>query len=127
MKKLIPLVVLLTVAVGAFVLAQDASLTTPVTRTSETKYVVGQVFLDFTANVGYVETIVRDAGNNEIRRVRVQAPGSACSTPPTWTGLLNAMGTARGGETGVPERRGHFRILGYLSDNGCLPASTINP
>lgn len=104
----------------------EATLNSPVPRTSEAKYALRVVVLDFANNAGHIEALVQDATNAEIRRVSYHVPDAAFPSA-TWPGLLSALGTARSGETGGAERRGNFRILGFLSDNGYLSGVTLVP
>lgn len=122
MRRFVPLVVLLMVSAG--LMAQDASLSAPVARNSEAKMTV-RSFCASQSAVG-IEVSVQDAGNAEIRVQGYTVPDAAHPSA-TVAGFFTAIGTTRGGETGGVLRRANFRILGFLTDNGYLPASTLNP
>jgi hypothetical protein len=117
---------LLPTAVG---LSQEAALTTPNTRTTETK---GKIRSFNIGNPptgpagGSIELSIQDAGNSETRvmgvNVPCQSPGcTQCSSPLTIASLAGAMNVPRTGETGGAARIQSFRIIGHLFDQGCLP------
>lgn len=120
MKKILLSLVLLC-AVSAS--AQDATLTVPVSKTI-TKYVTSS----FSMDVAQASIVVdqKDAGGNTLSTVSFLVPDSAHPTA-TLANFVTAFTTARGGETGGVLRRLNFRILGYLFDQGYLPAATLNP
>lgn len=125
MRRLIPLAVLFVTSAGA--LAQEASLASPVARTSEAKYRVRSFYVQNPPAGTATATIdisVQDSSNNEIRTASFSVPG--CGTT-TVGGLITAMITVRSTETGADSRKLQFRVIGYLSDQGCLPASTLTP
>jgi hypothetical protein len=128
MTKLRCLLALLLVLPAASVGAQDATLTAPVARASEAKYKIKtfNVVAAVGQNVVQVELSVQDASNNEIRSFFVAIPDSAHPSA-TFAGLVTAMMTIRATETGIDPRKMSFRILGYLFDNGYLPAATLTP
>ena len=120
MRKLIPLIL---VGFGSMLFAQDATLTSPVTQTKlkiRSFVVVNPSAGTPSANI---ELSGQDAGNNEIVSISRTVPG--CGTA-TVAGLVTAMITVRATETGSDTRKLQFRVIGYLSDQGCLPASTLN-
>lgn len=104
--------------------AQEATLTTPVTRTSEAKQTVRT--LNITQAQATIEVSIQDSSNAEIRVATYVVPDAARPTA-TVAGVLTALDTARSGETGGAMRRANFRILGFLQDNGYLPAATLVP
>ena len=123
MRKLISL--LLVAYLGSVVLfAQDATLTSPITQTKlkvRSFVVVNPPAGTASANI---ELSSQDAGNNEVAQIARTIPGCGTATVP---GLVTAMMTVRATETGTDTRKMQFRVIGYLSDQGCLPASTLNP
>jgi len=132
MKKLISRVCLvvsvglLVLFGGIYVIAQDASLNTPVARASETKLAVKEI------NIRQVQVVVslsrQTAASEEISYYNVVIPDPAPATATaTVSGYITAIGTARSGETGSALRRFQFRCLGYLLDTGYLPGTTLVP
>lgn len=125
MKKL--LAGLAIVLSAAYVFAQDATLTSPVSHATEAKYKI-RLFSVLNPPAGpasaAVELSSQDSGNNEVTVITRAIPG--CGTA-TVAGLINAMVTVRATETGTDTRKIQFRVIGYLSDQGCLPAATLNP
>ena len=116
----------LILGLGAFIFAQEADLNTPVTHPSEAKYRIRSFYVQnppIGAATGTVDISVQDSSNNEIRILSLAVPG--CGTSAIG-GLLTAMVTVRATETGSDSRKLQFRVIGYLSDQGCLPASTIS-
>lgn len=117
----------LVIAMGGIVVAQDATLTSPITHATEAKYKI-RGFCVVNPAVGApsasIDLSSQDSGNNEITVLNRTIPG--CGTA-TVAGLATAMVTVRPTETGSDTRRLQFRIIGYLGDQGCLPASTLNP
>jgi hypothetical protein len=108
--------------------AQEATLSAPVSRTSEAKYKVRKLYIDTVGapNTAVIEVSVQDSANTEIRYFNVGLPGS---TPCTGNvgGLITAMMTTRATETGGDGRKMQFRVLGYLSDQVCLSGVTLVP
>lgn len=130
MRKLIPLALILITALIAYVVplsAQQATLTAPVTPPTENNLRTESVFITRDSGGQWrVEVSVRDSGGIELRRQSYSGPDAA---HPTATALAfaTAYDAARGGETGSIPRRLDFRTLGFLSDNGYIPASTLVP
>ena len=123
MKKLFSILVLL---LATSVMAQDASLNTPVARGSETKLNVKEINIRPTQAV--ISLNVQTAVGEDVRYYNVVVPDSAPATSTaTITGFVTALGTARSGETGSALRRFQFRCLGYLLDTGYLPGTTLVP
>lgn len=123
MKRLLLSLLLLT-AVSAS--AQEATLNSPVARTSESKLTVKR--LDLTASQAVISLSVQDSGSNEIRYYNVVVPDPAPATASaSIVGLVTAIDTVRATETGGVLRRLNFRILGYLLDQGYLPGVTLVP
>jgi len=123
MRKLLAFLFIIA-AVGVW--AQEAPLSTPITRSSETKVKI-RVFtvtnLQGLPATGSIQLSVQDAANIETRATGVDLPGtSPCNG--TVPGLNTAMITVRAGETGNDSRKIQYRILGYLFDQGCLPGFT---
>lgn len=102
----------------------DATLSTPITRSSETKY-TARSFACSQIAAG-IECSVQDAGSNETRVVSFRVPDPTHPTADV-NGFLSAIGTARGGESGTVLNRANFRILGFLVDNGYIAGVTLNP
>lgn len=128
MKKLIPLFIL-ALLVSPLVAAQEAGLTTPVTRTSEAKYKIRGFSVTNPpsgAAGASIEISVQDSSNSEIRVVGFQIPDAAHASA-TVPALITAMMTVRATETGSDSRKMQFRVLGYFSDQGYLPTSTLVP
>ena len=124
MKRIIPSILLL--AFAGLASAQEITLNTPVTRTSEGKYTLNRFDCNFVTNTCVITLDVKDSGNNFIRYFNVVVPDPAHPSA-TFTGMLNAAGTARASETGAAERRADFRIRGYLVDQGYFTAVTLIP
>lgn len=124
MRKLIPLFVLL---LAGAVYAQEAGLTSPVTRSSEAKYKIRSFnAVTVGTNTVQVDVSVQDSGGNEIRVFSATVPDAA-HPGATFGGMATAMITVRATETGTDARKLAFRILGYLADNGYFPAATLTP
>lgn len=124
MKRILFGLVLGLAAVAAA--AQEATLTVPVTRTSEAKIIVDRLTLDRAGPTVLVETLLRDSADGDIRRVNYVVPDSA-HAGATVAGFVTAMFTVRAGEAGSNPRKLNFRVLGYLADNGYFPAHTLVP
>lgn len=114
----------LVLAFAGPVFAQDATLTVPVTRNSEAKYVIKR--LEITQFQVTFDIAVQDSGNNEIRAFTSIVPDAAHPTA-TVANFMTALDTARSGETAGILRRMQFRALGYLFDLSYFPSSTLNP
>jgi len=122
MKKLALLFIILTLT-PALTYAQKVTLTAPITRPSETQYVVTTITIaQASANI---ECAVQDGSNNETRRVTFVIPSAAQPTA-TVVGLVTAIDTAVAGETGSALRRANARILEYLRSTGYF-AGTLVP
>lgn len=124
MKRLMAFVFVATTTVGA----QELTLTTPVTYPSETKYRIRKIFQDATSALVQttIEISAQSSGGAEIRYFNVSIPSPACGSATSAT-LETASTTARAGEPAGALARAQYRILGYLSDNGCgFPAHTLN-
>ena len=108
---------------------QEAGLTTPITRTSESKYKIRgfQVVNPPGGTVGAsIDVSIQDSTNAEIRVVGYQIP-DATHPGATVPGLITAMMTIRATETGTDSRKMQFRVLGYFADQGYFPAATLVP
>ena len=124
MKKLQIIVAFL--AFAGLASAQEATLSAPVARASESKLTVKR--LDLTATQAIISLSVQDTGNNEIRYFNVVVPDPAPATAAaTVAGLVTAIDTVRATETGGALRKLQFRLLGYLFDQGYLPGVTLQP
>jgi hypothetical protein len=113
-------------SLGTF--AQEATLSAPVARASEAKYRIRRFEINTAGspNTAVIEISVQDSDGFEIRYFNVALPGSSpCNG--TVAGLATAMMTTRATETGADGRKLQFRVLGYLSDQGCLPGVTLVP
>lgn len=128
MKKLIFALSIASCGLG-YSFAQEASLTSPVTRTSEAKFKVRSFVVanppSGSASAA-IDVSVQDSGNGEIRVASFSIPDAA-HPGATVGGLITAMMTVRGGETGTDSRKMQFRVLGYYADQGYFPAATLNP
>src|SRR5687767_14325934 len=123
LKKLFVLILL-----AAPVSAQQATLSTPVARNSEHNLRVESIYMTRDAGGRWEMVVsVRDSGGVEIRRDSYTGPDAAhpgatvaaCNTAVVWT--------VRSGETGTNARKTDFRALGFLADQGYLPAVTLVP
>jgi len=127
MRK-IPLLIVGLLGAGVLY-AQEANLTSPVTRGSEAKYKI-RSFVVVNPPGGSasaaIDVSIQDASNNEIRITSFSIPDSthAGATVP---GLITAMMTVRATETGADSRKMQFRVLGYYADQGYFPAATLTP
>jgi len=125
MKKTLLVIIAL---LPSLLFAQEAALTTPNTRASETKVKI----LSFNISNppggtagGSIELSVQDASNNHIRVIAVPVPCTSpactvCSTSLTINSLTGAMNVTRVGETSPNARIQQFRVIGHLFDQGCL-------
>jgi hypothetical protein len=112
---------------GAYALAQQATLSTPVTRASEDNLRVETYFATRDSGGRWeVQVSVRDSSGNEIRRVNHSGPDAAHSGA-TALAFVTAQMTIRASETGGNARKMDFRILGFLLDNGYLSGVTLVP
>ena len=102
----------------------DFTLATPITQPSKAKYVVDNLLIRRSGPNIAVEIMVQDSGGTaDLERITINIPtGSA-----TISGFLGALLNPRTGETGSNARKTNFRALGYLVDQGLLPAGTLNP
>lgn len=118
--------------------AQDKTLTTPVTFANATKIKIDQFAFDRLSGNVSIRVVYQTAGNVDIPPQNLpggtltkfsipSAAGSPCTSATTLSGLAGAMNVTRSGETGGNAQIQQFRIIGYLSDQGCLPAGTLNP
>lgn len=126
MKKL--LAVLILCASVAF--AQQATINTPITRTSIDNYKVSELLIRAntpgqSAQVFMIAS-AQDSGGVEVTRVNFSIPDSAHSGA-TVAGFVTALITVRATETGTDARKANFRALGYFSDQGYLPGVTLIP
>lgn len=119
MKKFLPILVLLCATASA----QDITLTVPISKTI-TKYVTSSYSMD--AAQASIVVDQKDAGGVTLSTVSFLIP-DADHPGATLNGFVTAFTSARSGETGGVLRRLNFRILGYLFDQGYLPASTLKP
>lgn len=126
MRKTLAALSIIVALASSALLAQDATLTSPVARTSEAKYVLRSVNFNFGSSTASIEASVQDAGSADLRTVIFAVPDTA-HPGGTFSAFLTAVGTVRATEAGTAVRKAHFRVLGFLSDNGYLPASTLNP
>jgi hypothetical protein len=124
MKRLIPIVALLFVALLSS--AQTATYNTPVSRSSETKIIVTNFHVLRDCACATIDLEVQDSNGVVIRPQSVGIPDPNIPTA-SLVGLTAAMETVRATETGNAIRKMNFRILGYLSDQGYLSGVTVNP
>lgn len=127
MRKLIPLLFALLIVGVVPSYAQQATLSAPVARASEDNLRVESSYLTRDSGGRWeVQVSVRDNSSNEIRRTTYSGP-DATHPSATATAYNTATISVRGTETGTDVRKVNFRILGFLSDNGYLPAVTLVP
>lgn len=123
-----PLVILLAaVMLSAPARAQEATLNTPIARSSETKYLVDQ--LNFTRSPAQASIIisVQDASNITIRTLSFAVPGADTCPSATLAGLMTAIANPAANETGTDTRRVQFRLLTFLSAQSCISGITLVP
>ena len=113
------------------VAAQEATLNSSVSRSSITKIKIDTFYCDRTPQCK-IATIKQDSSNVDIEQgAQVffipSAAGQPCTSATTVSGLAGAMNVTRATETGANARIQSFRILGYLSDQGCLSGVTLVP
>src|SRR5678815_2719615 len=125
MRKLIPLLIVGLLGLPA-IFAQEVTLTSPVVRNNGTKYTISLFVVSTSPATANIEIALKDSGNVEISRTMnvipdVSHPGASVA------GLVTAMMTVRATETGSDVRKMQFRVLGYLNDQGYLPAGTLVP
>lgn len=116
MKKLLSLALLLFAA-SASAQQPEATLQTPVARSSEAKYRVQEFSVN--ASQALVTIEVRDSTENIIRTFAVVDPDAAA--------FITALDTVRATETGGALRRVNFRILGRLLDAALITGVTLVP
>lgn len=111
---------LLILSITGLASAQEATLSAPVPQPAETKFQIQRI--DITAAQIVVSIDVKGPGGEQIRYFNVAVPDAAHPSA-TVPGLVTAIDTARPTETGGVLRRLQFRVLGYLADQGLLPAA----
>jgi hypothetical protein len=102
MKKLIPIVALLFVALLSS--AQTATYNTPVSRSSETKIIVTNFHVLRDCACATIDLEVQDSGGVAIRSQSVGIPDANVPSA-TLVGLVTAMETVRATETATPSAR----------------------
>lgn len=132
MRRLIMLALLLF---AAQVEAQQFTLTTPVARTSVAKIKVDVFHFERGSLSARIGLVYQDSSNVDIPSPALPttftvpsaaaAAGGPCTSATTLNGLAGAMNVARSGEPAGNAAAQQFRILGYLSDQGCFPAGTV--
>lgn len=134
MKRLTILSALLALGVASCVMAQEAALNSPVSRSSIAKVKIDAFSFDRVNGAVVIGLIYQDSANVDIsnpglasRYTIPSAAGSPCTSATTLNGLAGAMNATRNGETGSNARIQQFRILGYLADQGCLSGVTLVP
>lgn len=129
MNRLILLVLIAILAVRA-TFAQQATLNTPISRSSEDNYKVAELNIRSGAGGQSPQVLltvsVQDSSGNEIRRFNMAIPDSTHSGA-TVAGFISALITVRATETGTDVRKANFRTLGYFSDQGYLSGVTLAP
>ncbi len=125
MRKFLPLVIVGLLGLPTL-FAQEITLTSPVVRNSGTKYTITLFVVSTSPATANIEIALKDSGNVEINRVLNVIPDPA-HAGATVAGLVTAMMTVRATETGSDVRKMQFRVLGYLKDQGYLPAGTLVP
>lgn len=130
MKRIIQILSLLAFASVAS--AQQATLNTPVTRTSEDNYKVAELLIRGNAGGRTAQVLitvsVQDSGGNEIRYFNMEIPRTSVPSA-TVAGFVSALITIRATETGSDVRKANFRALGYFKDQGYpeLASTTLVP
>lgn len=126
-RTILSLLVLVSASLAS---AQQATLNTPVTRTAEDNYKVGELNIRSNAGAQTAQVLltvsVQDSASNEIRRFNVVIPDPAHPTA-TVAGFVSALINTRATETGSDPRKANFRVLGYFSDQGYFPGVTLVP
>ena len=117
MRKILSILILLCAGLAS---AQEATLSAPVAQPAETKLVIQRI--DITQAQIIVSIDVKGGGNEQIRYFNVAVPDASHPTA-TVAGLVTAIDTVRATETGGVLRKLNFRVLGYLADQGLLPAA----
>lgn len=140
--KLVLLLLLMVLNVAAF--AQQGNLDTPVTRSSIARVRISNFNCTRSPVQCVIDVFYTDSSDVEIPaeslpttlRPSFTVPslaGAPCTQSTAYLGaagsgvLADAMNTARASETGTAQRRQQFRVLGYLSDRGCLSGITLAP
>lgn len=120
MKKLFAILIL----IASFATAQEAPLSAPIAKPSETRKVVGKVELSRSPVQALVQVNVMDSAGNLSRYYNVAIPQVAGDDPAhpaaSVISFLNAIMTTQAGETGGVPRRFDFRVLAYLKANAYL-------
>lgn len=124
MRKLLLSILFVAVALPMF--GQQATINTPITRSSEAKIVIVDFSVKRDCACAYVVLEYQDSGNATTHQQTVNVPDPAIPAL-TLQGLVGAMLTTRATETGANTRKMSFRVLGYLSDNGALSGVTLVP
>lgn len=120
-------VLALVVGLATLAVAQQATLNTPVSRSSEDNYRVESYFATRDAGGRWeIVASVRDNAGNEIRRVSFSGPDPAHAAA-TAAAFNSALISVRAGETGTDVRKATFRLTGFLSDQGYISAVTLVP
>lgn len=105
-------------------IAQEAPLSAPIAKPSETRKVVGKVELSRSPIQALVQVNVMDSAGNLSRYYNVSIPQVAGDDPAhpsaSVISFVNAIMTSQAGETGGVGRRFDFRVLKYLKDNAYL-------
>lgn len=128
MRKILALLLL---AFAGLASAQQATLTTPVSRTSEDHYQVAE--LNIRSGAGgqtpqvLITVSVQDSGGNEIRRFNCVIP-DATHLGATIAGYITSqMFTVHAGETGPNPQKANFRAIDYLQTQGYFPPVNLVP
>ena len=107
---------------AASVSAQEAPLTAPIAKASETKKVIGKVEFSRSPVQALIQINVIDSAGAVSRYYNVDIPKQAGDDPAhpnaSIVSFLNAVMSSAVGETGSVPRRFDFRVLKYLKDNG---------
>ena len=127
MRRLILAVFAVVLLGNVALLAQQATLNTPVARNAEDNLRAETLYISRDNGGRWeVQVSVRDSGGNEIRRQVYSGP-DAQHTGATALAIATAYTTARSGETGGTARRLDFRLLGFLADHAYISAVTLVP
>ena len=123
--------ILILLALASPALAQEATLTAPIAKPSETRKVIGRVDLSRNPVYALIQVNVLDANGDVSRYYNVSVPQTAgddaAHPSASVVSFVNAVMSSRAGETGGVARRFDYRVLGWLKDNGYLDDATVVP
>lgn len=133
MKLMRRVLLLLVVMLPAVVSGQQWNLTVPISRASVAKVRIKNFnCTDLPQCV--IDLVYQDSSDNVLTGNGVpstqftvpSAAGSPCTSATTFGALMGAMKASRSGEPAGNAAAMSYRILGYLSDQGCFAAGSLN-